>query len=95
MTEAIGMSIFRELAVTAEVPLQECISRNDQSNGSTIGPHVAARTGIRTIDFGGPQLSMHSAREFCGVVDMWYAKKLFYQFLTSFSDMDLTDVYSN
>ena len=37
--------------------------------GSTIGPTISANTGIRTVDAGMPQLSMHSCREVMGIVD--------------------------
>jgi len=47
----------------AKVPLQHFVNRSDMACGSTVGPHVAASTGIPTVDLGCPQLSMHSARE--------------------------------
>ena len=63
-TNAITSYIFKEFARRAsvdgeEAKIQEFVVRQDMGCGSTIGPIVASGTGIRTIDVGCPQWSMH------------------------------------
>jgi aspartyl aminopeptidase len=68
-TDAPGAAAWQRACRTADVPTQVFVSKNTVPCGSTVGPLLSARLGIRTVDVGIPVLSMHSARELCGVAD--------------------------
>ena len=68
-TEASTAARFRAACAAAGVPCQDFVSRTDLACGSTVGPMIAADLGIRTVDIGMAQLSMHSIREQCGADD--------------------------
>ncbi|KAH6560303.1 hypothetical protein BASA60_000016 [Batrachochytrium salamandrivorans] len=90
-TTAVSTLILREAARKAAggaVPLQEFVVRNDSPCGSTIGPMLSSSLGVRTVDVGNPQWSMHSIRETCGVTDVDYAVNLFKSFFDNFADID-------
>lgn len=81
-TDAAGAALWARLCGEADVPYQEFVSNNVMPCGSTIGPLTATRLGIRTVDVGVPLLSMHSARELCGVEDPYRLAKVTERFYT-------------
>ena len=87
-TTAMGASLIRRLAEINNIPLQEVMVKNDSPCGSTIGPLISAKTGLRTVDLGCPQLSMHSIREMGGAKDPYYAVQLYTAFYSQFGEMD-------
>mmetsp|Transcript_39745 Transcript_39745/g.55187 ORF Transcript_39745/g.55187 Transcript_39745/m.55187 type:complete len:468 (+) Transcript_39745:63-1466(+) len=91
-TTAVTSILFREVALRAGVPVQSFCVRNDAGCGSTIGPILASGIGIRCLDVGVPQLSMHSVREMCGTDDVVIAYKHFAAFYKTFTEVDATIV---
>ncbi|XP_010694703.1 probable aspartyl aminopeptidase isoform X2 [Beta vulgaris subsp. vulgaris] len=58
-TSGVTAFLFKEVAKIHNLPTQEFVVKNDMGCGSTIGPILAAGVGIRTVDCGISQLSMH------------------------------------
>ncbi|KAF8399911.1 hypothetical protein HHK36_015781 [Tetracentron sinense] len=87
-TNAVTSFIFREIAKMHDLPIQEFVVRNDMACGSTIGPILASGVGIRTVDVGAPQLSMHSIREMCAVDDVKHSYEHFKAYFQEFSNLD-------
>ncbi|KAG6747173.1 hypothetical protein POTOM_049554 [Populus tomentosa] len=87
-TNAVTSFLFREIATKHNLPTQDFVVRNDMGCGSTIGPILASGVGIRTVDVGAPQLSMHSIREMCAVDDVKYSYEHFKAFFQEFSNLD-------
>jgi aspartyl aminopeptidase len=71
-TSAETAARFMALCEQAGVPCQQYAHRTDLGCGSTIGPIVAARLGIPSVDVGSPMWAMHSIRESAGVLDHGY-----------------------
>ncbi|MBI5898303.1 MAG: M18 family aminopeptidase [Rhodocyclales bacterium] len=68
-TGAESAARFIACCERAGVPFQQYSHRSDLGCGSTIGPIVAARLGMATVDVGSPMWAMHSARESAGADD--------------------------
>ncbi|PKO37670.1 MAG: M18 family aminopeptidase [Betaproteobacteria bacterium HGW-Betaproteobacteria-6] len=71
-TSAETAARFMAICDKAGVPCQQYAHRTDLGCGSTIGPIVAARLGIPSVDVGSPMWAMHSIRESAGVLDHAY-----------------------
>jgi len=82
----------RELAKMAQVPTQAFVVRNDSLCGSTIGPILAAKLGMRCVDIGIPQFAMHSIREMAGTADLLHSTLLLQAFYQHFAELDKTVV---
>jgi aspartyl aminopeptidase len=63
ITDAASAAFMINLCKKNNLPFQKFVARSDIPCGTTIGPIQATTTGIKTIDIGIPQLSMHSIRE--------------------------------
>lgn len=87
-TNSPGIVLIQECARHAGVPLQLFVVRNDSSCGSTIGPMLSAQMGMRTLDLGNAQLSMHSIRETGGVKDVENAVRLFKSFYERYTELE-------
>ena len=75
-TNAESAARFIRLCEQAGVPYQQYAHRTDLGCGSTIGPIVASRLGVASVDVGSPMWAMHSIRESAGVLDHAYMIKV-------------------
>lgn len=88
VTNSPGIVLIKKVAEISKTPLQLFVIRNDSPCGSTIGPMISAKLGIRTLDIGNPQLSMHSIRETCGSADVAKLVNLFQAYFENYSSLE-------
>lgn len=90
VTNSAGIVLLKKIGNLSKVPLQLFVIRNDSPCGSTIGPMISAKLGVRTLDLGNPQLSMHSIRETCGAADIEKLVALFESYFENYSSLEDT-----
>jgi len=86
-TTTITSSILKQIAESAQVPLQQFVVRNDTACGSTVGPIMSAKLGLQTVDVGTPQLAMHSAREMACTTGILFAQTLYTKFFEIYDEV--------
>ncbi|KAF2871259.1 aspartyl aminopeptidase [Massariosphaeria phaeospora] len=93
-TDAVSTAILQRCvdrdvgARKIDPKLQVFQIRNDSRSGGTVGPMLSSATGIRAIDCGIPQLSMHSIRATTGSLDPGLGVFAFQSFLENFESVD-------
>lgn len=87
-TDAISTAIFQACADKVGAKLQVFQIRNDSRSGGTVGPMLSSATGIRAIDAGLAQLSMHSIRATTGALDPGLGVLNFTSFFNNFESVD-------
>ncbi|MFA5984103.1 MAG: M18 family aminopeptidase [Methylococcaceae bacterium] len=68
-SDGYSEALFTRWCEQADVPYQKYSHRCDLPCGSTIGPALSAKLGIKSVDVGNPMWAMHSIRESAGVKD--------------------------
>lgn len=87
-TDSVSTTILKRCADKVGANLQVFQIRNDSRSGGTVGPMLSSALGVRAIDAGLPQLSMHSIRATTGALDPGYGVLMFTGFLNGFEGAD-------
>jgi aminopeptidase I len=87
-TDSVSAAILQRVAEKCDSKLQVFQIRNDTRSGGTIGPMTSSQIGMRAIDAGIPQLSMHSIRATTGSLDPGLGVQLFKGFFDHYQEVD-------
>lgn len=86
-TDAVSSAHVQKICMENNIPYQHYANRSDIPGGSTLGNISNTKVSLHTADIGLPQLSMHSAFETAGVLDVEYMIRFIHKFYeTSFQN---------
>lgn len=87
-TDSVSTAFLQRIADKCGQKLQVFQIRNDSRSGGTVGPMLSSAMGMRAIDAGMPQLSMHSIRATIGNLDPGLGVLIFKGFFEHFEAVD-------
>jgi aminopeptidase I len=87
-TDSVSTAILQATADKVGAKLQIFQIRNDSRSGGTVGPMLSSQLGVRAVDAGIVQLSMHSIRATTGSLDPGLGVIAFQGFLEEFEAVD-------
>jgi aminopeptidase I len=87
-TDSVSTAFMTRVAEKCGSKLQVFMIRNDSRSGGTVGPTLSSTMGVRALDCGMPQLSMHSIRATTGSLDPGLGVKLYKGFFDHFEAVD-------
>ena len=87
-TDSMSTAFLQRIADKCNAKLQVFQIRNDSRSGGTVGPMLSSAMGVRAIDAGLPQLSMHSIRATIGSLDPGLGVQLYKGFFDHFEEVD-------
>lgn len=87
-TDAVSAALVEEVCRRTDNKVQYFQIRNDSRSGGTVGPYISSKNGIRAIDLGIPQLSMHSSRATTGSKDVWLGVRFYKAFFEQWGAVD-------
>ena len=87
-TDSVSTAFLQRIADKSDSKLQVFQIRNDSRSGGTVGPMLSSAMGMRAIDAGLPQLSMHSIRATIGSLDPGLGVKVLKGFFDYFEEVN-------
>lgn len=86
-SDLVSSGLSKLVAEKHGLELQTFQIRNDVRSGGTIGPMLAAKMGVRSVEIGLAQLSMHSIRAMTGAKEPALGVRYFGGFFESFEEV--------